>query len=429
MSAVIDEDRAPRLGLAVGFAEGPPGGGADLWRRLWFTLGALIVYRLGTYLPIPGIDPVAASEFFRASQGGIIGLLDMFAGGGIRRFSIFALGIMPYVSAFIMLQFAGVIAPGLRRLAAEGPTGRRALNQYARILTIAVAGLQAVGFAVAFESVRELVASPGHAFEVLAVVALAAGAILLMWLAEQITERGVGFGVLAILACGIASGLPFGISRLFEQVKTGDLDVHVLLVVPLVSAAVVALVAVVESAVRRIPIHGPGGEVGIDGAVGGYPHLTLRLNPTGILAPLAASVMAAPLWGIARALGGRDAPWLERLAGSGIGYVLVEGLLIFFFAGVFGLAIFDPGQIAMKAPDSGGQFSGFRTDDSSARQLRWTQAVLALTGAVYLVVVCVLPSLIYRALHLVPPLGGIQLFLLAWVMVRFLEWARPILRQ
>jgi preprotein translocase subunit SecY len=199
--------------------------------------------------------------------------------------------------------------------------------------------------AVAFESAHELVASPGHAFEVLAVVTLAAGTILLMWLAEQITERGVGFGVLAILACAIASGLPFGISRLFEQVKTGDLDVHVLLVVPLVSAAVVALVAVVESAVRRIPIHRPGGEVGIGGAVDGYPHLTLRLNPTGILAPLAASVMATPLWGIARALGGRDAPWLERLAGSGIGYVLVEGLLIFFFAGVFGLAIFDPGRL------------------------------------------------------------------------------------
>ena len=428
MSAMIDEDRATRPRVAVGFAEGPPGGGADLWRRLWFTLGALIVYRLGTYLSIPGIDPVAASEFFRWSQGGIIGLLDMFAGGGMRRFSIFALGIMPHVSAFIMLQFAGVIAPGLRRLGAEGPAGRRALNQYARILTVAVAGLQAVGFAVAFQSAPGLVASPGPMFEVLAVVTLVAGAILLMWLAEQITQRGVGFGALVILACEIASGLPFGISRLFEQVKTGDLDVHMLLVVLLVSAAVVALVAIVEPAVRRITIHDPGGEVGIGGAAGGYAHLTLRLNPTGILAPLAASVMATPLWGIARALGGRDAPWLERLAGSGIGYVLVEGLLIFFFAGVFGLAIFDPGQIAMKAPDSGGRFSGVRPHDSSARQLRRTQAVLALTGAVYLVVVCVLPSLIYGALHLVPPLGRIQLFLLAWVIVRILEWARSILR-
>ncbi len=199
MSAMIDEDRAEarRLRLASGFANGPPGGGdpAEIWPRLWFTVGALIVYRIGSYLPIPGLDPLGVRAFFGTPETGLLGLLDMFAGGDtLRHFSIFALGIMPYISAFIIVQLVSHIMPRLRSLATEGAAGLRKLNQYARILTLALAALQAIGVAMAIESYPGLIIAPSLLFEATTVLALAAGAILVMWLAEQITVRGIGGG-------------------------------------------------------------------------------------------------------------------------------------------------------------------------------------------------------------------------------------------
>jgi preprotein translocase subunit SecY len=246
----------------------------------------------------------------------------MFSGGAIRHLSLFVLGIMPYISAFVIVQLASVVAPRLRRLAAEGPAGRRALNQYARLPTLVLAGFQAIGVASGLESIRGLVAVPGLLFDVTTVLTLTASAIFLMWLAEQITERGIGDGVLGILAGGFFSHLPFALSTLGTDAMPG----YWFLVMLLIAVAVIALVVAVERAVRWIPIHDLERETGIAMAAGAYARLPLRLNPTGILAPLAASVLAGPLWGIAIDLGGRGDSRLERLARSITAHLLVEGL-------------------------------------------------------------------------------------------------------
>ena len=433
MPVVIDEAlaHAPRLALAADFAGWPPDGSGDrggLWRRLWFTLGALIVYRLSTFFPMPGIDPVALAEFFQRRASGILGLIDLLSGGAMQRFSITALGIAPYVSALVIVHLASYLVPRLGGLAIEGPAGRRALNQYARILTVALAGLQAIGFAIAFQSVRGMVLVPGHAFEVLTVVTLIAGALFLLWLAEQITARGIGDGVIAILACGIASRLPFGITHAVGQVRTGETSPSWLPVTLGAAAAIILVVVLVERAVCRVWIHDPGGEIGTASATPGFTQIPLPLNPSGVLVPLAASVFIAPLRGIVADLTERDASWLERLVSSGMGYALIDGSLIFFFAIFFGLAAFDPDQIARKLKDSGGWIPGVRPGDNTARYLRRTRTVLALGGAVYLVVVCVLPDVVYRWFHLPLPLSGFSLFLLAWMMIRMLDSMRPFLR-
>jgi len=338
MSAMIDEERANarRVGLAGGFADGTDGDWPEMWRRLWFTLGALIVYRIGCYLPIPGLDPAAVSEF---------GHIDFFAGGPwIPDHSILSLGIMPYISAFIIVQLVSHVVPRLRRLVTEGGTGRTSVNQYARMLTIALAALQAAGVATAFKGVPGLVVVPGYLFEATTILALVAGAIFLMWLAEQITVRGLGNGALVVLACSIVSQLPFAIGGLITYVRIGDLEGSWLLAALLLPAAIVALVVVVERAVRRIPVHDPRGEVGISGNAGGYAYLPLRLNATGVVAPLAASLLATPVWSLIFRLGGgyTEMSLMSRLANGGSGYVLVNGLLLVLFAVFFGLATFDP---------------------------------------------------------------------------------------
>jgi len=431
MPVVINEARAhaPRLALDVDFAGWPPDGGsdhADLWRRLWFTLGALIVYRIASYIPIPGVDLLAFAKFFQATGMDMTGLLDFWSGGALQRISFVALGIAPYVSAVVIVQLAAAISPRLRSLAMEGPTGRRALNQYARIImTVGLAGLQAIGLVIAFESVPKLVPSPSHTFEIQTVLALVAGAVFAMWLAEQITERGIGDGVLLILACGVISRLPFAMNAAFELVMTGELQAYWLVSALATATAIFLVVVAVERAIRRIWVYDPLRE-GVATSMRGYAHLRLQINSSGILAPLAASLFVTPLWDIAADMSQQS--WPERLVSSGAGYVSVEGLLVFFFAVFCGLAAFDPEQIAKKLKDSGGWIPGFRPGANTAAYLRRTRTVLALFGAVYLVMVCALPDLVYRGFHLPLPLSGFSFFLLAWVMVRILDSMRPTLR-
>jgi len=432
MPVVINEAHAPRLALDVDFAGWPPNGGgehADLWRRLWFTLGALIVYRLGTFLPIPGIDPIAVSEFFRERASGILGLIDLLSGGGTHRFSIAALGIAPYISALVIVQLASYVVPRLRGLAIEGPVGRRVLNQYARGLTIVIAGFQAIGFAISFQDVRRLIVVPGHASEALTVLTLVAGAVFVMWLAEQITERGIGDGVILILACGIVGQLPFGLAVALEQVRMGELGISWFPITLATAAAIILLVVLVERAVRSIAVYDPVRAPGFARAKPSYTLLSLPLNPSGVLAPLAASVFAAPLRGIVAGMGERSALWLERLVNGRMGYVVIEGLLILFFAVFFGLAAFDPERIARKLKESGAWIPGFRPGHNTARYLRLTRAMLTIIGALYLVAVCVLADVIYRSLHLPLPFSGFSFFLLAWVMVRILDRMRPFVRR
>ena len=434
MPVVINEARAHarRFALDIDFAGWPPNGNgelADLWRRVWFTLGALVVYRLSTFLPIPGIDLIALSRFFQQRGWGFLGLIDLLGGGGAHRFSIATVGIAPYISALVIVQLASYVVPRLGGLAIEGPAGRRALNQYARVLTVAIAGLQAIGIAILFRSAPGLIAVPGHTFEAVTVVTLIAGAIFVMWLAEQITERGVGDGAILILACGIATQLPFGLAIALQQVRTGDLGINWLPVTLATVAVIILLVVLVERAVHRISVHDPVRAPGSAGARTGYAPLSLPLNPSGVLAPVAASVFVAPLRGIVAGIGERGSSWLERLANSRMSYVVIEGLLILFFAIVCGLAAFDPDETARKLKESGGWIPGLRPGDNATRYLRLTRAALTLTGALYLITVCVLPDIVYRSLHLPLPFSGFSFFLLAWVMVRILDRMQPFVRR
>ncbi len=435
MSAMIDEDRAeaPRLGLASGFADGPPGGGrgdpAERWRRLWFTLGALIVYRIGSYLPIPGIDLLAMADFLRTSSSGILGLLDLFAGMGvIGNLSIFALGILPYISAAVIVALASRIAPRLNSLAAGRPMGRRQMNQHARVITVLLAALQASGIAIALESYPGLVVAPGLLFEATTVLALSAGAVLVMWIAEQIAVRGIGNGALVIVVCSIVSHLPFDLSRLFDAVKTGDLNVRSVLGIVLMTAAVVPLVVLVERAARWITIYDPRGEVGVRAADGRYAQIALKLNPAYVWAPIAAGILATPLSGIVASAGGRGTLLYEHFMIGGSGYFLLYGLLIALFAVFFGVATFDAEQTARTLKDTGGFVPGYRPGENTARYLRTAQTALALFGAASLAVVCVLPDVIYRWVAIWPPLGGYQVFLLVWLMLRILDQMRPSAR-
>ncbi|HZF33179.1 MAG TPA: preprotein translocase subunit SecY [Candidatus Angelobacter sp.] len=436
MSAMIDEDVAEtgRVGLAGGFADGPPGGGhgdpAETWRRLWFTLLALIVYRIGTYLPIPGVDPLALVDFLRTSPSGVLGVLELFAGSAAHdEVSVLALGILPCISAFVIVELASRIVPRLGSMAAGGSTGRRRLNQYARILAVALAALQAFGVAFGLEGMFGVVPAPGLLFEATIVVTLVAGAIFVMWLAEQITVRGMGNGALVVLVCGIVSHLPFALSTLMESVKTGDLDSHWLLVMLLMTAAVVALVVVVERATRWITIYDPRGAIGARAPDSRYANIALKLNPTQVWAPIATGILAIPLSQTIGSAGGRDSFLHGSFMIGGGGYFSLYGLLIALFAVLFGLVTFDPAQIARTLKDSGGFVPGYRPGENTARHLRKIQTTLAVIGAAYLVAVCVLPDVIYRWAAVWPPFVGYQLFLLTWLMVHILDQMRPYVRR
>ncbi len=314
MSAMIDEDRAeaPHLGLVSGFADGPPGGvpgdRAELWRRVLFTLGALFIYRIGAALPIAGLDPLAVRDFFAERSSGVLGLIQMSAGGGFRGIPIFALGIMPYVSAFIVVQLASRIVPQLGRLAAGGMAERARLNQYARILTVVLAAFQAIGIAFALEHVGGFVIVPELIFEATTVVTLVAGALFLMWLAEQISARGLGNGALLILAFGVAGRLPYLMAMHIEMYRNGNLEGAWLLALAAAMLAFLALVVFVERAERRVPIYDPAYEIGQGGPPGGYRVLSLKINPAGVMPALAAGIFIAPAMAIDRdRRGKRDA--------------------------------------------------------------------------------------------------------------------------
>src|SRR6185312_5182113 len=268
----------------------------ELKKRLLFTLGALLIYRLGTYLPLPGLDPVNVADFFKAQSGGIIGLLDMFAGGAVSRMSIFALNIMPYISASIIVQLLTSVSPKLEALKKEGESGRKKLNQYTRMGTVVLAALQAYGVAAGLVSSPNLVLVPGLFFTMSTVVTLTAGTVFLMWLGEQITSRGVGNGTSLIIFAGIVARLPFALSTTFEQVKTGDLDLYVVFVLLIMAAAVITFIVFMERAQRRLVVQFPKRQVGMRVTSGEMSHLPLKLNSSGVIPPIfASSLLLLPL--------------------------------------------------------------------------------------------------------------------------------------
>ena len=380
----------------------------DLKRRIWFTLGALIVYRIGTFIPMPGINPLAFAENFKASSQGILGMVNLFAGGAIERMAIFALNIMPYISASIIMQIMGSLSPTLVALKKEGEQGRKQINQYTRYLTVALAAFQAYGIALGLEGQitalhGRVVFEPGWFFRMSTVITLVGGTMFLMWLGEQITQRGVGNGTSLIIFAGIVAGLPSALAGLLDLGRQGGSGVttfRLLVLIVLMLACVVAIVYM-ESAQRRLLIQYPKRQVGNRMFQGEASHLPLKLNSAGVIPPIfASSLLLLPVT-IGQLMQNPANPgpewmttlltWLGR--GQPI-YILVFVALIIFFAFFYTNVLYNPEETADNLRKYGGFLPGIRPGAKTAEFIHYVLTRITVLGAIYLAAVCVMPEIL-----------------------------------
>ncbi len=392
----------------------------ELKKRLLFTLGALLIYRLGTYLPLPGLDPVKVAEFFQGQAGGIIGLLDMFAGGAVSRMSIFALNIMPYISASIIVQLLTSVSPKLAALKKEGESGRKKLNQYTRMGTVFLAALQAFGVAQGLVATGDLVLVPGLFFLASTVVTLTAGTVFLMWLGEQITSRGVGNGTSLIIFAGIIAALPVALGNTFEQVRTGELELFWLFALLLMAVAVITFIVFIERAQRRLVVQFPKRQVGMRVTSGEMSHLPLKLNSSGVIPPIfASSLLLLPLTFVnfsGASTGGEFVQWLARNLGHGTPlYLALYVGLIVFFAFFYTAVVFNPADTAENLKKNGGFIPGYRPGKSTAEYLDYVLTRLTVVGAAYLAFVCLLPELLIAWKNFSFYFGGTSLLIVVSV--------------
>src|SRR5688572_1269760 len=397
----------------------------DLKRRLLFLLGALIVYRIGSFIPVPGIDPEQLSELFRTQRGGILDMFNMFSGGALERFSLLALGIMPYISASIIMQLMTVVSPTLEALKKEGESGRRKITQYTRYGTLALALFQSMGIAIALESQRGLVIEPGMAFRLVTMLTLTTGTLFLMWLGEQITERGIGNGISLIIFAGIAAGLPSAIGGTLELVRTGAFSILVALVIFALVVAVTAFVCFVERGQRRILVNYAKRQVGGKIYGGQASHLPLKLNMSGVIPPIFASsiiLFPATLAGWFGSTEGME--WLKNIAGTlSPGqpiYVILYASAIIFFCFFYTALVFNPKETADNLKKSGAFVPGIRPGDQTARHIEKIMMRLTLTGAIYVTLVCMLPEFLILKWNVPFYFGGTSLLIIVVVTMDFM---------
>lgn len=386
----------------------------DLKKRIWFTLGVLIVFRLGTYIPLPGIDPTVVAQFARSQGGGIFGMVDMLSGGALGRMSIMALNIMPYISASIIVQLMTAVSPQFEALKKEGESGRRKLNQYTRYLTVLIATLQGYGAAVGLEVLQgggvSAVIDPGHFFRLTTVITIVGSTLFLMWLGEQITSRGIGNGISLIIFAGIVANLPSSILNALELGRTGAMSYVFILFILAFSIAMIAFIVFMERAQRRIFIQYPKRQVGNRMYGGESSHLPIKLNSTGVIPPIFASsliMLPASLAQLA-ARGGPD--WLQWLFGSlqhgSMLYLSLYLFLIVFFAFFYTSIVFNPQETAENLKKAGGFIPGYRPGQNTATYLDKVVTRLTVMGAAYLAFVCAVPEFFYAAYSLPFYLGG-----------------------
>ena len=376
----------------------------ELKKRIWFTLGALVVYRIGTFIPMPGIDPIAFAETFRQNSSGILGMVNLFAGGAIERMAIFALNIMPYISASIIMQLMTSVVPKLEALKKEGEQGRKTINQYTRYLTVILAAFQAYGIAIGLEGSRgpagSVVVDPGWFFRMSTVITLVGGTMFLMWLGEQITARGVGNGISLIIFAGIVAGLPSAIIGLFELARTGALATPLLLALLVLMLAVVAAIVYMERAQRRLLIQYPKRQVGNRMFQGEASHLPLKLNTAGVIPPIfASSLLLLPITAAQFSQGaGTGNEWLNAIvAALGRGqplHIAIYVAMIIFFAFFYTAVVFNAKDTADNLRKYGGYLPGIRPGEKTAEYIDYVLTRITLVGALYLAVVCVLPELL-----------------------------------
>jgi preprotein translocase subunit SecY len=403
------------------------GRATELKKRLLFVLGALIVYRLGTYIPIPGIDPEVLKAIFQQHSGGVLGVFNMFSGGALGRMTIFALAVMPYISASIIIQLMTVAVPHLAALKKEGEAGRRKINQYTRYGTLFLAILQAYGIANGLEGMEQngqsAVVNPGLFFQFSTVVVLTGGTMFLMWLGEQITQRGIGQGISLIIFAGIIANLPSAFASTFELGRKGVISTPVILMIIALVFALIALIVYVERAQRRILVQYPKRQIGNKIMQGESTHLPLKLNASGVIPPIfASSILLFPLT-IAgfNAEGGTG--WVATLAthlahGQPL-YIILYSAIIVFFAFFYTAIVFNPTETADNLRKNGGFIAGIRPGKTTADYLDFVLTRLTVVGAAYLVLVCIIPELLIAEYAVPFYLGGTSLLIVVNVIIDF----------
>ncbi len=399
------------------------GKATELKRRLWFTLGALIVYRLGTYIPIPGVDPAVLDDVFQQNAGGILGMFNMLAGGALRRMTIFALNIMPYISASIIIQLLTTVSPKLEQLKKEGETGRKVINQYTRYGTVFLAALQAYGIAVGLEGMTGsqggAVMAPGMFFRITTVITLVGGTVFLMWLGEQITARGVGNGISLIIFAGIVAQLPRAMVSTLELGRTGAISTFFILFLIVMVVAVITFVVFIERAQRRIVVQYPKRQMGARMFGGESSHLPLKINTSGVIPPIfASSILLLPIT-VAGFNAGQGPEWLSMLStylGRGQPlFMLLYALGIIFFAFFYTSIVFNPEETADNLKKYGGFIPGIRPGKNTAAYLDHVLTRLTVIGAAYLTAVSLLPEMLISKFALPFYFGGTSLLIVVTV--------------
>jgi preprotein translocase subunit SecY len=392
----------------------------DLKKRIWFTLGALLVYRLGTYIPLPGINPEALAQSFAQHSQGILGIFNMFAGGAVGRMAIFALGIMPYISASIIVQLMQSVVPALEALKKEGEQGRKVINQYTRYGTVLLATVQAYGISVGLESGTGIVVDPGWFFRITTIVTLVGGTMFLMWLGEQVTSRGIGNGISLIIFSGIVANLPRAISGTLELGRTGALSTGVILAIMVVAILVVAFIVFMERATRRLLIQYPKRQVGNRMFQGDSSHLPLKLNTSGVIPPIFASsilLLPATVAGFSntQALPSWATGVLALLGHGQPLYMASYAAMIIFFSFFYTAVVFDPKDTADQLKKHSGFIPGIRPGERTAQYIDYVLTRITLIGAIYLVLVCLLPEFLISATGVPFYLGGTSLLIVVSV--------------
>jgi preprotein translocase subunit SecY len=396
----------------------------DLKKRLWFTLLALIVYRLGTYIPVPGVDPVVLEEFFRQQSRGVLGMVDIFAGGALSRMTIFALSIMPYISASIIVQLMAAVLPQWEALKKEGEQGRAKLNQYTRYLTVCLALVQAFALATGLEHMQgasgPAVPEPGLFFRIVTTITLTAGTVFLMWLGEQITSRGVGNGISLIIFSSIVARLPSSIAGALELSRTGALSPVAIIVLMAIIVVVIGCVVFVERAQRRILVQYPKRQVGNKVFGGEASHLPLKLNSAGVIPPIfASSLLLLPLTLVGFSGADASQPWAQWIAqhmGHGAPlFMFLYAALIIFFSFFYTAVVFNPKDTADNLRKYGGFIPGIRPGNNTADYLDFILTRLTVVGAVYMALICLLPEFLTAEFKIPFYFGGTSLLIVVSV--------------
>jgi preprotein translocase subunit SecY len=408
----------------------------DLKRRLWFLLLALVVYRLGAHIPVPGIDPDQLAQLFKSQSGGVLGMFNLFSGGALSRFTVFALGIMPYISASIIMQLLTVVVPQLEAIKKEGEAGRRKITQYTRWFTLFLAAFQAIGISIALESQPGLVLEPGLMFRFTAAVSLVTGTMFLMWLGEQITERGLGNGISIIIFAGIAAGLPGAFAGMGELVRTGSIGPFAALIIVALVILVTAFVVFVERGQRRITINYAKRQVGNRVYGGQSSYLPLKLNMSGVIPPIFASSIilfpaTAAQWFTSGDTTNPVVGFIKDLAatlapGQPV-YIVLYAVAIIFFCFFYTALVFNSRETADNLKKSGAFVPGIRPGEQTAKYVDKILMRLTLAGAIYITAVCLLPEFLVLRWNVPFYFGGTSLLIIVVVTMDFMAQVQAYL--